>query len=119
MRVRISQETARLFGLGDSGITTFVEWFSRVHPDDQNNVEIAWRAALQGAPYDMTYRIVVQGQTIWIRALAELQFDSVGRLAKAVGTVQDISDLKHIESNLRESDERLEMALEASELALS
>jgi PAS domain-containing protein len=60
---RITQETARLFGLGDSGVTTFAEWFSRVHPDDQGNVETAWRAALNGAPYDMIYRIVVEGQT--------------------------------------------------------
>lgn len=114
----ITHETARLFDLDDTGVTSFTEWFSRVHPDDQSKVETAWRAALQGAPYDMTYRIVVQGQIRWIRALAELQFDTHGQLLKAVGTVQDISDLKQIESNLRESDERLELALAGSELVL-
>jgi PAS domain S-box-containing protein len=115
---RISRETARLFDLDDKGVTTFAEWFARVHPDDQGKVETAWRAALQGAPYDMTYRIVVQGQILWIRALAELQFDGHQQLIKAVGTVQDISDRKQIESNLHEIDERLELALAGSELVL-
>ncbi|NJA04773.1 PAS domain-containing protein [Methylococcaceae bacterium WWC4] len=114
----ITQETARLFDLDNTAVATFPEWFSRVHPDDQGKVETAWRAALQGEPYDKTYRIAVQGQIRWIRALAELKFDAQGQLLKAVGTVQDVSDLKLIESNLRESDERLELALFGSELVL-
>ena len=115
---RITEETARLFDLENTGLTTFAEWFARVHPDDQSKVETAWRAALLGAPYDMTYRIVVQSQIRWIKALAELQFDDQGHLAKAVGTVQDISEYKQIEFKLRESDEQLEMALLGSGLVL-
>jgi PAS domain S-box-containing protein len=114
----MTQETARLFDLEDTGMTTFTEWFSRVHPDDQDKVQTAWRAALLGAPYDMTYRIVVQNQIRWIRALAELQFDDQGHLAKAVGTVQDISNYKHIEFKLTQKDEQLEMALLGSGLVL-
>jgi PAS domain S-box-containing protein len=114
---RHTKETARLFDLDEHG-TVFSEWFSRVHPEDQGQVESAWRAALQGAPYDDTYRIVVQGQIRWIRAQADLEFDHLGQLTKAVGTVQDISDLKQIESALRESDERLELALAGSGLVL-
>ena len=114
----ISKETAQLFDLNDKSVTTFAEWFSRVHPEDQDKVETAWRGALKGVPYDMTYRIVVKNQIRWIRALAKLQFDGVGQLAKAVGTVQDISDLMQIEENLRISDERLELALDGSGLVL-
>lgn len=115
---RITEETARLFDLENTGLTTFAEWFVRVHPDDQGKVETAWQAALLGAPYDMTYRIVVQSKIRWIRALAELQFDDQGQLTKAVGTVQDISEYKQIEFKLRESDEQLEMALLGSGLVL-
>ncbi|WP_415880743.1 PAS domain-containing protein [Methylomonas sp. TEB] len=114
----MTQETARLFDLDNTGVTTFAEWFSRVHPGDQDKVETAWRAALQGAPYDLTYRIVVQGQIRWIRAHAELEFDGSGQLVKAIGTVQDISDIKQVELNLLESDERLDLALEGSGLVL-
>ena len=92
-----TEETARLFGLERNGETTFAGWFSRVHPDDQPTVEAAWGAALKGAPYDITYRVVVAGQTIWIHALASLQFDEHGELLNCIGTVQDISDLKRAE----------------------
>lgn len=97
---RITSVTAQLFDLGDEKVTTFAKWFSRVHPDDQREVEAAWRAALQGAPYDMTYRIVAKGKVRWIRALAELEFDKQEDLLRAVGTVQDISDLKQAEAAL-------------------
>lgn len=110
-----SRETLRLFDLGKSKITSFGKWFSRVHPDDQQAVASAWGAALNGAPYEMTYRIVVRGKTVWIRAFAELDFDRQGRLVKAVGTVQDISDLKLLEIALQESQRRLLRVLEGSD----
>lgn len=115
---KITQETARLFGFHNVDQTTFNEWFSRIHPDDQNTVDIAWREALLGAPYDITYRIVVHGETFWIRALAEVSFNPNGQAINAVGTVQDITDIKQIETSLRESDERLEMALAGSDLLI-
>lgn len=94
-------ETARIFGLSGRGEATFSEWFACVHPDDLAAVEAAWRAALQGEPYDITYRITVHGGIRWIRALAGLQFDDRGNPVKAVGTVQDISDLKLAEEAQR------------------
>lgn len=110
--------TARLFDLDENGETTFEEWFSRVHPDDQEAVGTAWRAALHGAPYDMTYRIVVRGEVVWIRALAELAFDEQGQLVRAVGTVQDVTQQKQADQALKESEQRLELALMGSGLAL-
>ncbi len=112
---RISPETARLFGLGDKEGCTFAEWFSRVHPDDQGAVETAWRAALRGTPYDMTYRIVVRGQIVWIRAQSELEFDARGRLKKAVGTVQDVTDLKQAQGQREAHEKQLAGALAHSD----
>ena len=113
-RFYYTKETARLFGLDDGLETCFAEWFSRVHPDDQAIVEAAWRGALQGAPYDLTYRIVVGGQVRWIKALAEMTFDLQGNLVDAVGSLQDVTDQKRSEDAARESEERLEMALAGS-----
>ncbi|WP_082054358.1 hybrid sensor histidine kinase/response regulator [Methyloterricola oryzae] len=109
-----SKETARLFDLDVNGVTTFAEWFARVHPDDQGAVETAWRAALQGAPYDMTYRIVVRGQIVWIRAMAKLTFDDAGQLLSAIGTVQDITDRVQATEKIRESEQRLNAFLQHS-----
>lgn len=111
-----TRETARLFDLDDNGRTSFAVWFSRVHPEDRVAVKQAWEAALQGAPYDMTYRIIAREQVSWIRARAELHFDSQRRLQGAVGTLQDITDLKAIELELERSRQRLQLALDASAL---
>ncbi len=114
----ISHETARLFGLDDKTQCSFVDWFSRVHPDDKGHVEMAWRNALQNEPYDIVYRIIVANQIRWIHALAHLNFDDYGQLINGVGTVQDVTHFKQIESDLCEIDRRLELALEVSDLAI-
>ncbi|MBV5332383.1 PAS domain-containing protein, partial [bacterium] len=75
-----TRETARLFDLDDRLEIHFADWFSRIHPDDQAAVEAAWNAALRGAPYDMSYRIIVRGQVVWIRGIAELTIDEHGQL---------------------------------------
>lgn len=111
-----TRETARLFDLGEHGRTDFAEWFSRVHPEDRPAVGAAWNAALHGAPYDMTYRIVTRDQVTWIRARAELHFDAQQRLQGAVGTAHDITDLKAAEFELDRSRQRLQLALDASAL---
>lgn len=113
-----TKETARLFGLDDRLEIRFAEWFARVHQDDKDAVEAAWNAALKGGAYDVTYRIIVRGQVIWIRGVAELTFDDQGRLLDCVGTVQDVSAQRRVEQGLRESQERLEMAMTGSGLTL-
>lgn len=111
-----TQETARIFDLDPHGRTDFAGWFARVHPEDRTAVQDAWDAALTGADYDMTYRIVARNEVTWIRARAELQFDAQRRLIGAVGTVQDITDLKAIEFELARSRQHLQLALDASSL---
>ena len=113
-----TKETARLFDLDGRLEIDFAEWFSRVHPDDQTAVAAAWEAALHWAPYDRTYRIVVRGEVIWIRGVAELLFDDQGQLLECVGTVQDVTGHQRIETALRDSEERLAMALAGSGLVL-
>lgn len=111
-----TRETARLFELDEHGHASFAQWFDRVHPEDQAAVRAAWEAALHGAAYDITYRVVTREQVRWIRARAEVQLDAQGHLLTAVGTVQDVSDLKSITQELERSRQRLQLALEASAL---
>ncbi|WP_162560179.1 PAS domain-containing protein [Methylotetracoccus oryzae] len=114
----ISEETAKLFDLPGDRPLTFTEWFARIHPDDQAGVAAAWRDALRGAPYERVYRIVVRGEIVWIRALAELEFDESGTLLSGVGTVQDITPLKRAELEVRRAAQRLKLATEAADVGV-
>ncbi|MGY6217041.1 PAS domain-containing protein [Methylolobus aquaticus] len=114
----ISEETAKLFDLPGDRPVTFTEWFARVHPDDQAGVAAAWQDALRGAPYERVYRIVVRGEVVWIRALAELDFDERGTLLNGVGTVQDITPLKRAELEVRRAAQRLQLATEAADIGI-
>ena len=60
----------------------------------------------QGAPYDIEHRITIGNETKWVRGRAGLEFDADSKLLGGFGTVQDITDRKHAEERLRESEER-------------
>ena len=101
-----SPQTRRIFGVAADRPADYDLFLSLVHPDDRPHVDAVWRAALRGAPYDIEHRILVNGEIRWVREQAELAFDGDGQLNGAIGTVQDISDLKEAELALRASEER-------------
>ncbi len=94
-------ETYRIFGL-QMGLPLSLDTFmSCVHPADRKHVENAWQQALQGAPYDIEHRIVVDGVVRWVRERAEIEFDAGGTAVSALGTVQDITERKEAENRIR------------------
>jgi PAS domain S-box-containing protein len=110
-RFQVSAETCRIFGLEMSGEVNYKDWFSRIHPEDQPMVAAEWRAALQGNPYEIQYRIVVQGQLKWIRGIAELNFEPEGKFTGGIGTVQDITPLKQAQFKLEEQERLLQIIM--------
>ncbi|GAB4291468.1 MAG: hypothetical protein Kow0096_05680 [Thiohalomonadaceae bacterium] len=100
-RLEWSAETYRIFGLPPDTPADYNLFLSFIHPDDRDHVHAAWQAALQGAPYEIEHRIVVNGEIRWVREMAELITDANGELVSALGTVQDISDIKALELELR------------------
>jgi PAS domain S-box-containing protein len=108
-----SAETFRIFGISPETPLTYESFLAAVHPDDREHVDRSWNAALEGARYDIEHRIVVGKKLKWVRERAELEFDAAGKLLGGFGTVQDITDKKQIEWQLRESEERLRLSNEA------
>ncbi|WFP49572.1 PAS domain S-box protein [Methylomonas sp. EFPC3] len=102
-----SDENYRIFGTPLGAAVTYQHFLDCVHPDDRAFIDQAWQAAMNGAPYDIQHRILVNGQLKWLRERAELDFDSQGRFLRAVGTSQDITELKEIERDLEYSRSRL------------
>lgn len=109
-----SDETYRIFGVPAGTALTYEKFLAAVHPDDRDLVNQTWAAALRGAPYDLEHRILVGGQTKWIREQAKLEFDSAGQVITGIGTAHDITERKHAEETLRASEERTRMILDTA-----
>lgn len=96
-----STENHRIFGLPRGTPMTYRTFLSRVHPEDRDEVDRLWQAALRGEPYDIEHRLLVDGQVKWVRERAELEFDEHGKLLGGFGTTQDITERKRMEEQIR------------------
>jgi PAS domain S-box-containing protein len=79
-----------------------------VHPDDRERVEQANEAGVQGGPrFDMEYRVVrPDGKVRVVHNSADVARDPSGRPRRFFGIVQDMTELRHAEEELRESESR-------------
>lgn len=113
-RLTWSAETYRMFGIPPGEPVDFSRFTSVVHPDDRDKLFQAWQAALAGADYDIEHRIIVAGQTLWVRELAEFVYAEGGEPVSALGTVQDITERKLILEQLDEERRRLSDIIDAT-----
>jgi diguanylate cyclase (GGDEF)-like protein len=83
---------------------TSITFWNLVHPDDQTHVRNHLVAALKReAPFDVDYRIIVQNDEVQtIHAQAETLFRSDGRAVRMRGTIQNITDRKRSEEQIRQ-----------------
>ncbi len=101
-----SEENHRIFGIPPGAAMTYETFLATVHPEDRKYVDREWKAALQGKPYDIEHRIIVDGKVKWVRERAELEFDHEGRLLGGFGTTQDITGRKEMEEALKQAHAR-------------
>lgn len=99
-----SRETHQIFGTEPGPRMTYESFLVFVHPDDRVWVDRAWKAALEGEPYDTEFRIVVDGNIKWVRGKAQLEFDEHGAVLGGIGIAQDITERKRLEEELRLSE---------------
>ena len=105
-RLGWSRETHRIFGVPSGEFDGTAEaFFSYVHPQDRDAVRTASQAAKRdGVPYDIEHRIVrLDGTVRWVREQADVVRDADGRATRMVGTVQDITERRLLEEQLRQS----------------
>jgi PAS domain S-box-containing protein len=100
-----SDEVYRIFGVEPQEFAATIEaFFSYVHPDDIGAVrEASAEAAAGRRPYYIEHRIVrPDGTERIVREQAEIDFDTDGTALCMLGTVQDITEQKQIEAQLRQ-----------------
>jgi PAS domain S-box-containing protein len=116
-----SDEHYRICGLRPQEMAmNFERALSCVHPDDrpmmQKLVDEAFR---NRRPYECCMRTLhADGTVRVIQARGQVIFDTDGAPVRMFGTVQDITDQRQAEEQLRQSEERLQLAVSATNLGI-
>jgi signal transduction histidine kinase/ActR/RegA family two-component response regulator len=104
--IACSESVAEMRGLpGSAAPRTIDEFLSLVHPDDR----AAMRDVLSGqvrpdGSFEVSYRLLpLEGSTIWAMAKGRLKSDARGQPVSVMGVSIDITELRRLEAQLRQS----------------
>ncbi len=110
-KAELSAETCRILGMPAGSQGTHGGYLKLVHAEDRAAVDRDWQTMLRGGgAYRNDHRILVGDTERWVSLRAELEAGA----ARAVGTIQDISERRRAERRLRLQEERLRLAMEAT-----
>jgi PAS domain S-box-containing protein len=109
--VSLSDEVCRIFGLQPVDLPEWhARWLELIHPEDRPRAaEAAAAALLPGGPrYDVEYRVLrPDGAERIVHSQGDVTWDESGLPLRQFGVLQDITDLRHAEKELRASEEAL------------
>jgi PAS domain S-box-containing protein len=96
----------KLLGIDETYERSLDGWLALVHPDDLTMIVDYLKEVIgQRRPFDKEYRIIRHNDKVerWVYGTGKLEFDEQGRSLKLHGTIQDITDRKKLEEQLRQS----------------
>ncbi|MFS2018553.1 PAS domain-containing protein, partial [Massilia sp. CT11-108] len=103
--VTSSPEGYRIMGFRpDERPVSTAEIYARIHPDDRPMAERARERALLDPDYkyDVEFRLIrPDGEVRWLHSVAEVRRDATGRVVKMLGLVQDVTERRRAEENVR------------------
>lgn len=101
-----------IFGIPGDYPKTFEGWLDIVHPEDRLRMRVYFDDyVLKGHhSFDMEYRIksMLDGKVKWVHGFGRVEYDAEGKPRAMIGTVQDISERKKVELELKMKIEELE-----------
>jgi PAS domain S-box-containing protein len=117
---RHSPEYLVIHGLPpESASEPFEDWANRIHPDDRERMIQYYRDTVRGGSskdYTAEYRIIrpSDGETRWIRVIAEIERDDDGRALRLIGAHIDVTDQMLAQDTLLESEERFRLIADSA-----
>ncbi|HBE50793.1 MAG TPA: hypothetical protein DDW76_18960, partial [Cyanobacteria bacterium UBA11369] len=116
--VFFSPRWKEMLGYEDCEISNHIdEWALRVHPDDLGWVtQVIQDHFAKKTPFYVTeHRLECKDGTYkWILARGQALWDSQGKVVRMAGSHTDVTERRRAEEALKESEERLRVALEAA-----
>jgi PAS domain S-box-containing protein len=100
-----SKESYRIYGFDPGTPVSTQRLIDHIHPEDRERVLAAVRDALAGrAPYELEHRLVrPDGEVRFVYEKAAVVRDTSGKPLRIIGVVQDVTDRRHIEDQLRQA----------------
>ncbi|HEY8125501.1 MAG TPA: PAS domain S-box protein [Methylocystis sp.] len=118
-RVTWSEPFYELFGLARSLEPSIESWLASIHPDDRSRVKSEYERAVETRDVQsIEFRIVRHGEVRWLHREGRVICDSADRPVRVAGITWDVTERKHAELALRESQQQLALALEAGQLGV-
>jgi PAS domain S-box-containing protein len=111
---RLGVQAVRIFGLPAGRSTlSLAQVQAMIHPDDRHLQQEVLQAALQSSQrYDVEYRIVrPDGEVRFVPVWDEIEQDPASRRVRLFETIQDITERKQAEEDLRRHATHLACAL--------
>jgi len=109
------------YAADDLEALTYEGWRELIHPQDRPGVLDAFQRFLQGmsSHFEREYRLRHRdGSHRWMLDQAEAQRDATGRVLRVDGAAIDVHERRRAEQALRESEERFEMAVRATDVGI-
>ena len=110
-----SDEIFRLIEADKSqGVPSYEGYLDAVHPEDREMVDrVCSDSLVKHLPYDITNRLrMSDGRIKWVQVRCTLDFSAEGKLLRTRGTVQDITERKMAEEELRNTKYLLDSIIE-------
>lgn len=108
-------EVARMYGLSPDAVPALEDSFGYFNAEQRPALEAALAAAIQdGVPHDMELQLTgVDGVERWVRTICRPIVEG-GRVIRVRGSLQDITDRKRVESEIRAGELRYRMLFDSN-----
>jgi PAS domain S-box-containing protein len=114
-----SSRLNQLFGQPGTKVMTHQEMRAQIYMEDREILETAFKSALETGIYNYEARVIhPDGSFLWIRTQGKVIFDDQHKPLRMLGTMRDISQQKHAEKVIEESEKRYRDLIETLPVAV-
>ena len=106
-----SNRTCEIFGVNQAAIPkSFDEYSGYIHPDDLDYLEKTVEHAIaEHQSYSLQHRIIRRdGSEAWLQCYGKVEFDNNDKLIGTIGTIQDITLQKQLETEKEQTQQLYE-----------